>query len=115
MEHVTVLIGVAVGGRAVGGVVCQPFFMPDFHVAIETLEGQERHPQLEETNQRLIWGLEGLGVFGLVRQPITKAPVFNAASEACADKFANCIVCSRSRSTADNTVAVNACLPSKVN
>ncbi|KAM7538998.1 hypothetical protein Aperf_G00000054829 [Anoplocephala perfoliata] len=114
LERVTVLIGVAVRGRAVGGVVCQPFFMPDFRTAIETPEGQNRKPHVEETEQRLIWGLEGLGVFGLVGQPITEAPVFNAASEAGADEFANRIVCSFSRSTADSLMAIDACLPSKV-
>lgn len=114
LEHVTILIGVAVRGRAVGGVVCQPFYMPDFRIALESEEGQSRRPLVQETTQRLIWGLEGLGVFGLSGEPISQAPVFNEAGVESEDKDANRIVCTRSRTTAITSEVINACLPSKV-
>ncbi|KAM3184276.1 hypothetical protein ACTXT7_008686 [Hymenolepis weldensis] len=113
LEHVTILIGVAVRGRAVGGVVCQPFYMPDFRIALESEEGQGRRPLVQETTQRLIWGLEGLGVFGLSGEPISQAPVFNEAGVESEDKDANRIVCTRSRTTAVTSEVINACLPSK--
>ncbi|CUT99590.1 3'2'5' bisphosphate nucleotidase 1 [Echinococcus multilocularis] len=111
LEHVTILIGVSVQGRAVGGVVCQPFYMADFRGFIENAGEQERHPRVEETHQRLIWGLEGLGVFGLAGEPIAKAPVFSPTT---GDERANCIVCTRSHSTPTAAAAIESCAPSKV-
>ena len=47
VDHVTVIIGIALGGKAVGGVIHQPFFTaPD------------------ATMGRTVWGLVGLGVRG---------------------------------------------------
>nr|CDS29822.1 3'(2')5' bisphosphate nucleotidase 1 [Hymenolepis microstoma] len=114
LEHVTILIGVAVHGRAVGGVVCQPFYMPDFRHVLESDDGQDRRPSVQETTQRLIWGLEGLGVFGLSGEPISQAPIFNELGVKSEDKGTNRIVCTRSRSTPVTTAAINACLPSKL-
>lgn len=54
-EHVTVLIGIALGNRAIGGVIHQPFVMaPDNSMG------------------RTIWGLVGLGVRGA--NPVTGPP-----------------------------------------
>ncbi|VDK37742.1 unnamed protein product [Taenia asiatica] len=111
LEHVTILIGVSVRGRAVGGVMCQPFYMADFRGAIEIAGEQERRPRVEETRQRLIWGLEGLGVFGLAGEPIAKAPVFSSTA---GDERANCIVCTRSHPTPTAAAAVESCAPSKI-
>ncbi|KAL3287574.1 hypothetical protein HHI36_002040 [Cryptolaemus montrouzieri] len=49
LDHVTVLIGVSVKGKAVGGVIHQPY---------------HNYKQEKDTNGRTIWGLIGLGVGG---------------------------------------------------
>ena len=56
IEHVTVLIGIAVDGKAVAGVIHQPFL-----------------PAPDNTMGRTIWGLVGLGVRGanLITNPPT--------------------------------------------
>lgn len=56
LDHVTVLIGIAVDGHAVAGVICQPFgkFSSD-----------------PEKQGRMIWGIVGLGVIGIQK---TEAP-----------------------------------------
>lgn len=48
MEHVTVLIGIAVDDKAVAGVIHQPYY------------GHSKG----DSNGRTIWGLIGLGAFG---------------------------------------------------
>ena len=88
--------------------------MPDFRTIIESTNSQERTPSVEETHSRLIWGLEGLGVFGLSGEPFTKAPDLSPPGAHSKDEFSNCIVCTRSRSTPASTAAVEACNPSKV-
>lgn len=50
LDHVTTLVGISVSGKAVGGVIHQPFF---------NLSGGE------EKAGRMVWGLVGLGVFGV--------------------------------------------------
>jgi len=50
VEHVTVLIGIAVDGAAVAGVIHQPFFKGDLGVG------------------RTVWGIVGLGAFGISGQ-----------------------------------------------
>ena len=52
----TVLVGVAVGGRAVAGVVSQPYF---------------NYQEKSAEQGRIIWGINGLGVFGLTPKPPT--------------------------------------------
>lgn len=49
LDHVTVLIGVSVKGKAVGGVIHQPY---------------HNYKLQKDTNGRTIWGLVGLGVGG---------------------------------------------------
>lgn len=49
LDHVTILIGVAVDGKAVGGVINQPFF---------------NYENKGQTMGRTIWGVVGLGAFG---------------------------------------------------
>lgn len=53
-EYVTVLIGIAVNGRPVGGVVHQPFW---------SFTGDSN--QFPSTSGRTVWGLVGLGVRGV--------------------------------------------------
>lgn len=112
LEHVTVLIGVAVNGRAVGGVICQPFYIPDLKHPME--EGMERHPKPEETKPRLIWGLEGLGLFGMNNEPLAHEPLFHKDSTGPSDTNDNVILSTRSHPKPSVTEAINACLPSKV-
>ena len=50
VEHVTVLIGISAFGRAVAGVINQPFYQAD---------------------GRTIWGVANLGGFGVVQQKRT--------------------------------------------
>ena len=54
LDHVTILIGIAIDGKAIGGVINQPFF------------GYQKGPDAKLG--RSIWGLVGLGAFGWTRQ-----------------------------------------------
>ncbi|XP_075253016.1 3'(2'),5'-bisphosphate nucleotidase 1-like [Convolutriloba macropyga] len=56
IEHVTVLIGLSVGGRAMGGVIHQPFY---------------KYSENKKTSGRTIWGAVGVGAFGLSHDPVT--------------------------------------------
>lgn len=57
VEHVTVLIGVAVGKTAVGGVIHQPYYKND-----------ESDTYVE--NGRTLWGIDGAGYGGFMpKQP----------------------------------------------
>lgn len=56
VDHVTVLIGISVDGRAVAGVICQPF---------------GKFVSSSEVTGRMIWAIVGLGVFGIEK---TEAP-----------------------------------------
>ncbi|CAB0044154.1 unnamed protein product [Trichogramma brassicae] len=53
VEHVTVLVGVALGDRAIGGVIHQPFFKNAG----------------SDSWGRTIWGIEGVGIGGLKTIP----------------------------------------------
>lgn len=55
VEHVTVLVGIAVKDRAVGGVIHQPYY-----------KNSE-----SDSLGRTIWGIDGVGVGGF--KPITPA------------------------------------------
>ncbi|CAH8440690.1 unnamed protein product [Schistosoma turkestanicum] len=65
VEFVTVLIGISVGGKAVGGVVAQPFYKPNLTMTAGELQYKTR----------VVWGLVGLGVFGVTPLlPSSKLP-----------------------------------------
>ena len=49
LEHVTVLVGIAVGSRAVGGIIHQPYY---------------GHATGAESLGRTLWGIKGIGVGG---------------------------------------------------
>ncbi|ESN90632.1 hypothetical protein HELRODRAFT_70686 [Helobdella robusta] len=55
LDHVTVLIGIAVDGKAVAGIIHQPYYKCDCGAGNVKLG-------------RTIWGVVGLGAFGLTRQ-----------------------------------------------
>lgn len=59
MDHVTVLIGIAVDGHAVGGVIHQPYY---------------NYKTVNDAVGRTLWGLVGLGVggFDIVQPPSDK-------------------------------------------
>ncbi|PAA87615.1 hypothetical protein BOX15_Mlig003614g1, partial [Macrostomum lignano] len=88
LDHVTVLIGIAVGSRAVAGVICQPYYN------YQTLSPDQMG--------RLIWSLEGLGVFGLSETEIANNPP------------GNIIATTRSHSNQIVNDAVTACEPTEV-
>ncbi|XP_076443099.1 3'(2'),5'-bisphosphate nucleotidase 1-like isoform X2 [Babylonia areolata] len=86
LDHVTILIGVAVRGRATGGVINQPFY------------NYKAGPHA--TLGRCIWGLVGLGSFGLEHG---KPP-----------QGQNIITTSRVHSDDIITEAVDACQPTEI-
>ncbi|CAH8869815.1 unnamed protein product [Trichobilharzia szidati] len=55
VEYVTVLIGIAAGGKPVGGVVAQPFYQPT------SVENTKKPHYIT----RVVWGLSDVGVFGV--------------------------------------------------
>ncbi|XP_049788643.1 3'(2'),5'-bisphosphate nucleotidase 1 [Schistocerca nitens] len=54
LDHVTVLIGIAVGDKAIGGVIHQPYY---------------NYKEPEAVIGRTMWGIVGVGVGGFVPQP----------------------------------------------
>lgn len=58
LDHVTILIGLSVKGKAIGGVIHQPFFK---------IREQESEAASYIEAGRTIWGLVGLGAFGIDR------------------------------------------------
>jgi len=67
LDHVTILIGLAVDGKAVGGVINQPFF---------------NYENKGEKMGRTIWGVVGLGAFGwdLVLPPADRRIIITSRS-----------------------------------
>uniref|UniRef100_A0A673VVQ3 3'(2'),5'-bisphosphate nucleotidase 1 n=1 Tax=Salmo trutta TaxID=8032 RepID=A0A673VVQ3_SALTR len=57
LDHVTVLIGIAYGGKAIAGVINQPFF--NYQLGTETAD-----------MGRTLWGMPGLGAFGFELQEV---------------------------------------------
>lgn len=87
LDHATVLIGIAIGDRAVGGVIHQPYY---------------NYQRENEVLGRTIWGIEGIGFGGFT--PVDPPP----------KNTENIITTTRSHSDAlvDQTVA--AMEPTKV-
>ncbi|KAK3778635.1 hypothetical protein RRG08_016612 [Elysia crispata] len=86
LDHVTVLIGIAVNGEAKGGIIYQPYY--NYQSGPGTPMG------------RCIWGLVGLGSYGFTRE----VPPTNQ----------NLITTTRSHSDWIVTEAVNACEPTEI-
>lgn len=53
VEHVTVLVGVAIGKTAIGGVIHQPYYKGD----------------TSNTFGRTLWGIDGVGFGGFAPKP----------------------------------------------
>ncbi|XP_064602845.1 LOW QUALITY PROTEIN: 3'(2'),5'-bisphosphate nucleotidase 1-like [Liolophura sinensis] len=86
LDHVTVLIGIAVKGKAQAGVICQPYYNYQLNI--------------EEKLGRVIWGVIGLGAFGFERNNPPEGK--------------NIITTTRSHSNPIVTEAVEACQPTEV-
>jgi len=88
LDHTTVLIGIAVNGQAVAGVINQPYY---------------NYKKLASGAKlgRCIWGMQGVGSFGYDKK--TKAP---------ADK--NIITTTRSHGTSAVVKAIEACEPTEI-
>uniref|UniRef100_A0A2R5LLX6 3'(2'),5'-bisphosphate nucleotidase 1 n=1 Tax=Ornithodoros turicata TaxID=34597 RepID=A0A2R5LLX6_9ACAR len=52
LDHVTILVGIAVGGKAIGGVIHQPYY--NYQVEKDVLK-----------QGRTMWGIVGVGAFGI--------------------------------------------------
>ncbi|XP_075556368.1 3'(2'),5'-bisphosphate nucleotidase 1 isoform X2 [Dermacentor variabilis] len=66
LDHVTILVGIAVQGKAVGGVIHQPYYNyqgPREHEATARVE-KDVYKQ-----GRTMWGIVGVGAFGIKRTP----------------------------------------------
>ncbi|KAL4238494.1 3 5-bisphosphate nucleotidase 1 [Mactra antiquata] len=85
LDHVTVLIGIAVRGVATAGIINQPFY------------GYEEFPKYGKS--RCIWGVKGLGSYGFERTPNLEG---------------NIITTTRSHSDYTITKTVQACEPTEV-
>lgn len=86
LDHVTILIGVAVKGRALAGVISQPYY--NYQAGPDAVQG------------RIIWGIVGLGAFGF---KALKAP---------ADK--RIVTTTRSHMTDGVKAAIESCQPTDV-
>ncbi|KAL5008577.1 hypothetical protein ScPMuIL_014158 [Solemya velum] len=86
LDHVTVLVGIAFKGRAVAGVIYQPYY--NYKAGPDSVLG------------RCIWGIIGVGSYGFSRQ---KAP-----------KGQNIITTSRAHSDRIVTESVEACKPTSI-
>lgn len=58
LEHVTVLIGISIDGKSVAGIINQPFY------------GYSTSADIEKVTSRTMWGLVGLGCFGVTPNPL---------------------------------------------
>lgn len=63
LEHVTVLIGISYKGRSVAGVIHQPFH--GYGIDSVSTHGEEMLARVSELKGRTMWGLVGLGCFGV--------------------------------------------------
>lgn len=58
LEHVTVLIGISVDGESIAGIINQPFY------------GYSASSDIEKVTSRTMWGLVGLGCFGVTTKQL---------------------------------------------
>ncbi|CAH8504712.1 unnamed protein product [Dicrocoelium dendriticum] len=104
VEHVTVLIGIAVSGRPVAGVIAQPFYSTG-----------EAHPPIpSETKSRVFWSLDGLGVFGITPNLPPGPTPFPMNTHLQQGDVPNILVVTRSHPTPNLQAAIEACAPTKV-
>ncbi|THD25290.1 Bisphosphate nucleotidase 1 [Fasciola hepatica] len=107
VEYVTILIGVAVGGKPVAGVIAQPFYSPD--------KKQLGDPAaVGSTVTRVIWGLDGLGVFGIKpKKPASDLP-YPLNPNAVKGDHPHVIVTTRSHATSKLASAIESCSPTEI-
>lgn len=79
LDHVTILIGIAVGGRAVGGVIHQPYF-------------NYKNESDPAKMGRTMWGVIGLGAFGIQRILPPQGQCIVATTRSHSDKLINTAV-----------------------
>lgn len=75
LDHVTVLIGIAIDGKAVAGVINQPFY--NYKAGPDAKLG------------RTIWGVVGLGAFGFQRQELPKDSQIITTTRSHSNKLVN--------------------------
>ncbi|XP_077966954.1 3'(2'),5'-bisphosphate nucleotidase 1-like isoform X2 [Styela clava] len=75
LDHVTVLIGIAVNGKAVAGVINQPFY--NYKAGPDAKLG------------RTIWGVIGLGAFGFKRNDLPKDSMIITTTRSHSNKQVN--------------------------
>lgn len=68
LEHVTVLIGISVGGRSVAGIIHQPFY--GYNRIKENAEGENKVVDPSCLEGRTMWGLVGMGCYGVTPRPL---------------------------------------------
>lgn len=66
LEHVTVLIGISVGGKSIAGVIHQPFH--GYEKLKEAGQGKPIDPV--SLSGRTMWGLVGMGCYGITPKPL---------------------------------------------
>lgn len=89
----TVLIGLAVDGKPVGGVVAQPFYKPEFSAAHEYIT-------------RVVWSLVGLGVFGIDPKPWSDPHPFPINPNASVGSIPHKIIVTRSHPSSSLTAVI---------
>ncbi|KAL3316068.1 hypothetical protein Ciccas_005286 [Cichlidogyrus casuarinus] len=106
LPHVTILVGIAVNGKPIAGVICQPFYS---NIFTDDPNMPPSSVTLDSTSSRLIWALDGVGVFGIEPKLPASPLSFDNSSETC-----NIVVTTRSHLTSIVKSSLNNCLPSKV-
>ncbi|CAL8090685.1 unnamed protein product [Calicophoron daubneyi] len=97
-EQVTVLIGIAVKGKPVAGVIAQPFY----------------HPRTcSEPTTRTIWGLDGLGIFGLTPHLPGTVP-YPLDPNVPKGSIKHTVVVTRSHPTPTLQATIDSCFPTEV-
>ncbi|KAA0189559.1 Bisphosphate nucleotidase 1 [Fasciolopsis buskii] len=107
IEYVTVLIGVAVDGKPVAGVIAQPFFHPD-------KTKPDEPAVVTNTVTRIIWGMDGLGVFGINPKKPEGALPYPLNPNISKGDHPHVIVTTRSHATSKLASAIEACAPTEI-
>ncbi|CAK9305008.1 unnamed protein product [Gordionus sp. m RMFG-2023] len=63
LDHVTVLIGISYKGQAIAGAICQPFYQ-----TMNSNNSKLKNTPNVQQDGRIIWGLQGLGAYGIIVQ-----------------------------------------------
>ncbi|KAF7233978.1 hypothetical protein EG68_12012 [Paragonimus skrjabini miyazakii] len=110
IEHVTVLIGIAVSGKPVAGVIAQPFYRGH----LITSDGSSPPPSPSQTITRIVWAMDGLGVFGVKPNPPASPVPYPINPKLTAGAAPHVIVVTRSHPTSSLSAVIDACAPTEV-